>query len=177
MGREGRLAQEFPTGLNKTETGSQQLRVIDGFKGRPLDPLEELSFGKPIRQHVREFGAVMALVACFIAYAQEHKNHVGLSTDVAIIGAGLLIYCLGVFAPAILKPAWQAWMKFAHYLGLVMTTVILVTMWTLIVIPIGLAVKLLGVKIMDMRFRAPVTTYWEDRSDEINDFKLLERQW
>ncbi len=177
MGRKGRLAQEFPTGLNRTDTVNRQLRVIDGLKGKPLSALDELSFSKPIRQHVREFGALMAVVACVIAYFHGKNDAAGLISDLVIVGTGLMIYGLGVFAPSVLKPVWQGWMKFAHYLGIIMTAIILVTMWTLIVIPMGVAVRLFKVKIMDMRFRAPVLTYWEDRSDEMNDFKLLERQW
>lgn len=181
MGREGRLAQEFPTGLKKedsveTESG-RSLRVIQGMKGRAINPLDELSYGKPVRQHVREFGAVMGLLACVIAYFQIAKHHVSLMVGGSILLAGVLVYCIGLFAPQILKPTWQAWMKFAHYLGLVMTTVLLTAMWVAVVIPIGVAVKVLGIKIMDMRFRAPVNSYWEDRAAGMDDFKLLERQW
>lgn len=181
MGREGRLAQEFPTGLNKmssveSESG-RSLRVIQGMKGRTIDPLDDLSYGKPVRQHVREFGAVMGLVACVIAYFQIAKHHVSPLIGGSILLTGVLVYCLGVFAPRLLKPAWQGWMKFAHYLGLMMTTVLLTAMWVAVVIPVGLAVKILGIKVMDMRFRAPVNSYWEDRAHGMDDFKLLERQW
>ncbi len=174
MGREGRLAQEFPARL---EQKGVALTVIDGLKGKIQDPLDELSYGKPIRQHVREFGAVMAIVACIIAYFVERKHHVGIPTDLWIVGTGLTVYALGVFTPRLLKPAWDGWMKFAHYLGIVMTALILVSMWTLIVIPMGVIVKLLRVKIMDMRWRAPVSSYWDERDQSLNDFKLLERQW
>jgi len=181
VGREGKLAREFPAGLKKdghrNNDAHQGLHLIEGLKGRMTDPLNELSFGKPMRQHVREFGAVMALVACVIAYFQVEKHHLGVINGAVIVTVGMFVYGLGVLAPAVLKPAWHGWMKLAHYLGLVMTMVILTTMWVAVVIPVSLAVKILGVKVMDMRFRAPVNTYWETREPAMNDFKLLERQW
>jgi len=163
------LAREFSAGLKKEEHRNDDahndvhsgLRVIEGLKGKMTHPLDELSYGKPLRQHLREFGAVMALVACVIAYFQVEKHYLGVINGAVIVTVGMFVYGLGVVAPALLKPAWHGWMKLAHYLGLVMTMVILTTMWVAVVIPVSLAVKILRVKIMDMRFRAPVNTYWK----------------
>ena len=120
--------------------------------------------------------AVMALVGAVVgAFMVRHPER--LSMGFTIAGVGMGVYLLGLVAPRSLVPVWQGWMKFAHYLGLVVTGILLVSMWVGIVVPIGILVRLLKVKIMDMRFRAPVSTYWEERDPALHDFKLLERQW
>ena len=91
--------------------------------------------------------------------------------------ASVFLYAVGRWAPAVLYPVWNGWMKFAHYLSIVMTTFILMVAWAIALIPIAILLKIMRIKVMNMTFRQPVDTYWENREDRHNDFKLLERQF
>lgn len=169
MAGHGQLATEIRT----------RLEVIDGFGGkqRPLDKLDELLFRKPVRQHVREFAALFALIFNIIAASMLMKSGAVLSTPLALSLVSIPLYFVGVYYPTLLHPVWDAWMKFAHVLGTVMTTFILAVAWTIALIPLGLLLRVCRVKVMDTTFREPVDTYWEARDAKHDDFKLLERQF
>lgn len=142
----------------------------------PLSPLDERYFGKPIRLHVREFGALFGALFFAIAAMQLWKGREPLVPSL-FIAAGIFSYVLGVWVPQVLRPVWRAWMGLAHVLGTVMTFVILAVCWTILVIPTAVTLKLLKKKVMAMDFRENVSSYWEVKEDSTNDFKLLERQF
>jgi hypothetical protein len=141
-----------------------------------IDPLDELSFRKPVRQHVREFGAligvIVLLAACYIAWREGSLATVGGLTLTA-----LAIYGVGAKAPRMLLGVWRGWMRFAEALGVVMTTLILGIGWLFLMLPTSLALRVFRIKVMDTTFRSPVSSYWEDRDPKMDDFKLLERQF
>lgn len=147
------------------------LRVIEG-----KNPLEQMFHGRKVREHVRDFGALFALIfaamSAFVLYrgGSELKALIYLA-----IGGSLLL--LGARAPATLRPIWSGWMKFAEKLSVVTTFTILMLAWCLLVVPMSLLLRVFRVKVMNMDFRQPVESYWENRADKLHDFKLLERQF
>jgi hypothetical protein len=156
---------------------ASSLKVLEGGRGKAsTDPLDRFEHGKPIRQHIREFGAVMALALTLIAAFQIHKPG-GLSLAFGLVVAGLVTWAVGVTAPNVLKKPWEAWMAFAHVLGFVMTTILLTLTWVVMVIPLAAVLRVFGVKVMDATYKTSVATYWETRDVKLNDFKLLERQY
>jgi general stress protein CsbA len=84
---------------------------------------------------------------------------------------------LGYFFPRVLVPLWRAWMKLAHYMGLVMTFVILSVAWTIGFVPMAYLLKILRIKSMDLRYGANTDSYWEKRDTKYDDFKRLELQY
>ena len=102
----------------------------------------------------------------------------GMTASIGVfIGVSALLLGLGYFAPAVLLPVWSGWMAFATQLGHVMTFVIVSILWFLVAIPVGMLLKIIGKKVMDLSYNAPVDSYWEERSEKYHDFKLLERQF
>lgn len=141
-----------------------------------LNYLDEKSFGKPIRQHVKEFGALFGLIALlFIGYAM-YKS---LALYLVAIGAVAAVFFIGsgYLFPAVLHPAWKAWMGMAHYMGIVMTTLILSIAWIIVVIPVAVLLKVVKKKVMDLTYDPAIESYWNDRADKYHDFKLLENQF
>lgn len=172
MAGERGLAEQIRAGLE--ERARPKLMVISAK--RKIHPLDELWVNKPIRQHIREFGAVFALILLIIAGVKLYNHSQTLTPYYCMAGAAIFLI-LGYGFPSVLKPIWQGWMKFAMALGLVMTTVIVGIAWFGMLVPIALLLKLFGKQSMDLSFRIPVTTYWEERDPLLNDFKLLERQY
>ena len=184
MARERGLAEDLRTRLSdgssadgSSTVSKPNLKVISGMKANVVDPLSELSFGKPIRQHIREFGAVFGLLFSIIAAikAYRHPELFAYAGLWAIAAAS--VYLISVNAPMVVKPLWRAWMGLAHVLGLVMTTVILGFIWILFMIPFAIGLKVAKIAVMDMSFRKAVPSYWENRTDAEGEFKLLERQY
>ena len=131
--------------------------------------------GKPILQHVREFGAVFGTL-CFTVCS--FKLYRGSQEAAQIWGAaGAVFAVLGYVFPRALLPVWRGWMKLAHYLSIAMTFVILSAAWTIGFVPMAYILKLLRIKAMDLSYKANVASYWEPRDSKYDDFKRLELQY
>ncbi len=168
MAGQGGLAEDLRAGLDRPN-----LTVVQASS---VDPLEEWLFGKRVRQHVREFGALIGVILVALAayYAWRERS-------IALVGAltlsGIVVYGIGALKPALLAGVWRGWMRVAEVIGHVMTTVILSIGWVGLMLPTSLTLKLLRIKVMDTTFRSPVPSYWETRDPKLDDFKLLERQF
>ena len=68
-----------------------------------------------------------------------------------------------IFGP--LKPAWKAWLKFAHFIGKV-NTMILLTFFYAVIIGIVKIITFLGRKdLLDERGKDP-SSYWQKRNQK-----------
>ena len=173
MAGAGGLAEQVRTGLEETP---RVVPTVVVAKAAPVDPLDELWFGKTKRQHVAEFACVMSILMLIIAGVRLWHYHL-LPLPVGLLTASLVLLAFGYKAPRILMPVWSGWMTFAGFLGHIMTTVILSVGWMILMIPLALALRIMGKKVMDCSYKAPVDTYWENRDPKLDDFKLLERQF
>lgn len=170
MAGKGGLAEQIRVGL-----ASEVEEVNTANMTAAIDPLDELLFRKPIRKHVTEFGALFGAIGFGLTALALYKGHF---LPAGIYGAlGALFAGLGYLAPAALKPVWSGWMKFAHVLGMVMSTALLSLGWFLIIIPFALGAKIFKIRLMDLEFKKNVASYWEERDPKFDDFKLLSRQF
>jgi hypothetical protein len=90
---------------------------------------------------------------------------------------GILFGASAYLAPRALHPLWKGWMKFAHYLSVVMTFVLVGVVWWIGFVPMALLLKACGIRRMDMSYSAATTSYWEKREPSSDDFKRLEQQY
>lgn len=166
-----RLENEVRVGLEDPVTV-----VSDSQRSAVVDPLDVVSFGKTARRHVREFGSLFAVIFFAIAGWKVYSGH-----DIAPCGywvaAGFMFGTLGWCAPRVLMPVWRGWMTFAHYLGVVMTAALLGVTWCIGLLPMAFVLRIIGIKRMDMSFRADRTTYWEQRDPKYDDFQRLKLQY
>jgi hypothetical protein len=125
---------------------------------------------------VREFGIVFCFVLSGIAGLRAWRGH-SLGVSVALLLVGVTLYLLGRVRPAVLVPAWRGWMWIGAMLGLIVTPIVLGVLWWIMVVPLAMMVRVLGIKVLDLRFRAPVDSYWKERDSKKNDMRLLERQF
>lgn len=169
MAGQGGLATKVRTRLEVIEGGKPKDSVIP-------EKIDEIWYKKPVRQHVKEFAVVFAFILVAIAGYQVYREKPA-DLPFALISVAGVLMALGYKAPIVLHPAWKAWMKFAHVLGFFMTGLILGIAWTIVLLPVALILKIISKKVMDLTYKAPVSTYWEDRDTSKDDFKLLERQF
>ena len=160
----------------KLEGAGQRVTNLRIVASAPSNPLNELRFGKTVRQHVRETGCVFAIVLLGIAGYIALKAG-SLANIAACFVAALVVLAVAYGAPRAFLPVWRSWMTLAELLGHVVTFVILSVMWFGVFLPVAFALRLVGKKVMNMKFREQIATYWEDRKPELSDFKLLERQF
>lgn len=138
--------------------------------------LDERRFGRTVRTHIREFGAVIALVLCCIAAYGAYVGSV-LSTVVGLLFAALVVWAIGAWQPRALYHAWKGWMRVSELIGAFVTGVILLAVWLALLLPTALLLRLIGKRVMNMEFRSQRESYWETREDRSDDFKLMERQY
>jgi hypothetical protein len=167
-----RLADEVRVGLGDTVS----LTLAVNSDARRKDPLEENWFGKPVRHHVREFGLLFAAIGFAIVAVKLYRG-ADMSGLLSWIGAATVCAVLGLFAPRALLPLWRGWMKLAHYLSIVMTSVILSLAWCIGFLPMAGILKVLGIKRMDLSYKNGAASYWESRDSKYDDFKRLELQF
>ena len=168
------MENEIRAGL-ESENESPKV-VVNSPEAEVLDPLEQVSFGKTARRHVREFGSLFAIISIGIAAWQAYRGR-PTSAYSTWLTVGALFGALGWFAPRVLLPVWRGWMKFAHYLSIVMTTVLLVLTWCLGFLPMAFILRMCGIRRIDVRYGDGRASYWEKRDPKYDDFKRLELQY
>ena len=142
-----------------------------------MNELNELYFGKPKRQHVKEFGAIFCIIGCIIASFIIYKRG-AVTTGASLFAFGGIIFAILAYTQTkMMLPLWAGWMKFAHYLGFFVTNIILYIAWIFMMVPIAILLKIFGKKVIDTRYDKSLESYWEDRTEKQNDFSLLERQF
>ena len=169
-----RLEDQVRVGLNSNDDQIQPERKMRLRK--VCDPLDVVSFGKPVRRHVRDFGALFCLLGCVVSVWKLY-NLAPLYQAGAWLSGGLLFWTLGRYAPKVLLPLWRGWMKIAHCLSVVMTFVLLSVTWCVGFIPMSLLLRCCGIKRMDVSFKDGATSYWEERDPKYDDFKRMELQY
>ncbi len=173
-----RLADQVRVGLDQVQPTLQEagMTYANDDKAPVLGALDQTYFGRPIRQHIKEFAAILATISFAIAAAKLYK-HAPVAVFAGWVAGGVIITALGYLVPIVLLPVWRAWMKLAHVLSIVMTCVILGLVWTIGFVPMALVLKALRIKTIDTSFRANVDSYWEKRDVKYDDFRRLEQQF
>lgn len=133
-------------------------------------------FRKPVKQHVYEFAAILAVVSMLYGALMTYKySH--LSDAVAFTTVGIMLVAVGKIFPRLLFIPWKAWMTMAQWLGFIMTYVVLTVCWFAILVPTSLIMRVFGISVMDTQFGAETPTYWKKRDPKKDDPKFLERQF
>ena len=77
--------------------------------------------------------------------------------------AGALFLAAAAFAPGILAPLNRIWTRFGLLLHAIVSPIVLGTIFFLVVMPIGLAMRLFGKNPLPLRFDRDANTYWIKR--------------
>ena len=166
-----RLANEVRVGLEKTPHLNE-----DVVTSKIVHPLDTIWMGKPVRRHVQEFGAIFATLFLIIASVKAYR-FAPVSAYGSWTAAALLIAATGYLTPSLLHPLWKGWMKFAHYLSIVMTFVLLSLVWCIGFLPMAGIVRLCGIRVIDKSYGTKTGTYWVKRDPKYDDFKRLKQQY
>ena len=173
--------------LSATKTRVRHKNMLNGYEDsaqaepqrvlkKATSPLDDEWMGKPVRQHVKEFGAIFATI--FLIVCASKIYHVAAAATCATWAAAALITALaGYRAPIVLLPLWRGWMKLAHYLSIVMTFLLLGIAWSIGFVPMAYLLKILRIKSIDLSYRCGAETYWEQRDPKYDDFKRLKQQF
>jgi len=121
---------------------------------------------------VRQFGALMGAIAVLAAVWLTWKAGWEITQSAVITAAsGGLFATVGLVFPLLLRPVYRLWMMLAVVLGFIMTRVILTGVFTLVVTPIGLSMRLLGKDPLAKHPDMEMDSYWVpvERGRETSD--------
>lgn len=163
--------------MNSTSDSQRPvLTSINGGRSESVDSLDEITFRKTKRQHLREFGVIIGCALVIIAaYKLYHQGN--LTTILSLSAASALFALFSIWTPRLMIPVLKAWMKLGGVLEKITTFIILGGMWIVTFLPLGLVFKLIGKTTVTLGFEPDRVSYWETCDPARKDFKLLERQF
>lgn len=126
--------------------------------------LDEIRALDTSRASLRSFGAVVGGV--FLAIAAVFAWRAGWDAPAWaewMAGVAGVLIVLGLVVPRALRWPYVGWMALAVVLGFVMSRVLLTAVFFGIVLPTGLALRLLGKTPLDRGPDASAATYWHAR--------------
>ena len=110
-------------------------------------------------KEIRKFALVIAIalgvIGSFIYVKSSNGDVVGW-----LWGIGLLFLILGFILPSVLRPVYRIWMLLAHFIGGIVSRVILIVLYYIVLVPIGLVLRLFGKDVLDQNFDKKRESYW-----------------
>jgi len=119
---------------------------------------------------LRKFGLLMTTVSaifCGITYLRDHPT---AATVFGAIGASFIVMQLVL---PLMKGTRFVWMKFAHGLGWFNSRVILTIVFFLVITPIGLVMRLIGKRPLDLAFRDGKPSAWKECQHVDHDYSKM----
>jgi hypothetical protein len=106
---------------------------------------------------LRKFGITMCVALAIFGGLALWRDK---ASSLYLFGASAFFLVCAVILPRALVPIEWAWMKFGHYMGLVMTTVLLTLTFYLMITPLGLLMRLFGKDLLERKFDKNAKSYW-----------------
>ncbi len=127
----------------------------------------------PSDQQLRQFGFVPMIA---LPLAGWFWSGVGTGAFCAAIGAGVVTALVGLAQPRALKPAFLALSVAAAPIGMVVSELILLSVFFMVILPTGIVLRLLGRDLLQRHFDRQASTYWEPKKQPSGPVSYL-RQW
>jgi hypothetical protein len=113
-------------------------------------------------KQIRKFGLIAFIffgILCGLGVWKERLLPILLFGFLSTIGIGFIV------APTPLRPVYNAWLRFAHFIGRALTTLILILLYYLVITPAALIKRLLGGRPLPIIPDKNVSSYWVTRTE------------
>lgn len=94
-----------------------------------------------------------------------------------VAGLAAVLLGLSVVAPAGLAPLNRSWTRLAHGLQIILTPVLLALIYSLVVLPTGLVMRLLGRDLLGQRDGGEKGSFWRHREQTEGEAKQMKYQF
>ena len=113
-------------------------------------------------REIRRFGLVALIFfgcLCVLGLWLEKPLPACLFGALSVLGLGFILI------PYRLRPIYAAWLKIAHILGRIVTTLILTLAYYLVIVPTALIKRLFGGTPLPVKPDKKASSYWVDRTE------------
>ena len=126
------------------------------------------------RRKLRKFGLTVGTAFLVLGGVSRLRGHESVS--LGLLGAGAVLFVLGLVLPQALRPIEKGWMAFAMVLSWINTRIILTVLFFVAFTPLGL-VRRMFKDSLDRKFRDGQSTYWHPRERKPAGRVQYERQF
>ena len=128
------------------------------------------------RKNLLVFGYGLPVILTVIGLLNMRKH--GLSWfNETLFALAVVVLSITVFNQPLLKIIYTKWMKVAHFIGQIMTTVLLAVVFYLIFTPVGLVLRLMRKDYMDRKLQPEAKSYWHLREKKPFDKERATKQF
>jgi len=117
-----------------------------------------MPFEKKTNTELRKFAWVMTVAFGIIGLLAWWRGKE--TAYLWLLGIAAFFLLAGLIVPRLLAPIELVWMKFAHYLSIVMTYVILTLTYYLVITPVGLLLRIMRKDLLSLKFEKGLPSYW-----------------
>ncbi len=108
----------------------------------------------------RSFAHVMGALFFILAGIRWwHREHID-AVILVLLAVGAAFLFIGYTKPLLLRPLNKLWMQFGHLLFKITNPIIMFLIYAVTIVPMGLALRVLGKDPLRRAFDAKAATYW-----------------
>ena len=111
------------------------------------------------------FGYGLGVIAAVFALGGLMKHGISWA-PVTLMLCSVIFTSVTAWQPQALKPGYAGWMKAAHLIGTVVTTVLLGGVFFIVFAPVGIVLRVLRIDHLNRCWDKSAATYWRQRSRE-----------
>ncbi|HVN79657.1 MAG TPA: SxtJ family membrane protein [Terriglobia bacterium] len=121
----------------------------------------------PSRRDLRQFAGLW-LPGFILLVGLLAWHRWGFSMGTILLGvAGVIISGLALFWPSLARVLYISWMYAAYPIGLGISLCVFAIVYFVILTPVGLTMRMLGRRPLDLKFDRSASTYWTARPRSI----------
>ena len=121
----------------------------------------------------RSFGFVIAAFLAIVAGVRAWDGHGWIGWIIAALPFAFL----AIVAPNLLRPLNRVWVKFGLLLHYIVSPIVLGFLFYLVITPVGLLMRLVGKRPLNLHFDESSPSYWIKRHPPGPDPKTMKNQF
>lgn len=121
-----------------------------------------MSWNSTSSKEIRKFGLIAFVFfgsLCALGFWMKKPLPTYLFGSLSILGIGFILI------PSHLKPLYVTWLKIAHFLGRIVTTLVLTIAYYLVITPSALIKRLFGGRPLPVKPDKKASSYWVARAE------------
>jgi hypothetical protein len=120
------------------------------------------------KKNLLVFGYGLAAIICFFIWRHSAKHGDVGPISIGFLVLAALIAIVTAINHRILKPFYDKWMIGAHFIGSVITTIILCLLFYCVFGIVGIILRIIRLDLLDEKLELERASYWMKRKKEFN---------